>query len=124
MVFDLKTGKLLKVQGFFPLIKVTACDIELPKWKEEDYLLHNIDLSVFKENEVYDLIQKIPQTQKYFEKSLIMYDKEKGIIQVGQDIKIGEKGIRVNNNIFCGLNQNLDLKCVYIIPTRFKQIMS
>ena len=83
------------------------------------YLLHNFDLSTCNQNEVYDLIKKIPQTQKYFEKEFVKYDKEKGIIQVGGEMKEQETAIEVNNNILCGLDQNLDLKCLYIIPTRF-----
>lgn len=61
----------------------------------------------------------MPQTQKYFEKVPIRYDMEKGIIQVGEEIKEKENTIKVNDNILCGLDKNLDLKYVYIIPTRF-----
>lgn len=121
MVFELQTGKLLRIQGFFPLIKATVCTIDFPKWKEGDYLLYNIDLSVCRENEVYDLVRKIPQTQKYFEKKSIKYDKEKGIIQVGEDVQEGKDVIKVNNNIFCALDDNLNLRGVYIMPQRFIQ---
>lgn len=118
MVFELQTGKLLCIQGFFPIIQATKSNIHLPTYDKKDYLLH-IDLSMCNENEVYDLTKKIPQTQKYFEKKFIKYDREKGIIQIGHEMKKQETAIEVNNNILCGLDQNLDLKCVYIIPTRF-----
>lgn len=49
----------------------------------------------------------------------IKYDRRKGIIQIGKEIRDQDMAIEVNNNIMCGLDQNLDLKCVYIIPTRF-----
>ena len=61
----------------------------------------------------------MPQTQKYFEKISIKYDRGKGIIQIGEDVKEQDTAIEVNDNILCGLDHNLDLKCVYIIPTKF-----
>lgn len=79
----------------------------------------NFNLSLCNQNELYDLTQKIPQTQKYFEKMSIKYDEEKGIIQIGEEMKEEETTIKVNDNILCGLDQNLDLKCIYIIPTGF-----
>ena len=119
MVFELQTGKLLCVQGFFPLIQAAKSNIHLPTYDKKDYLLHNFDLSTCNQNEVYNLTKKIPQTQKYFEKKFVKYDREKGIIQIGHEMKKQETVIEVNNNILCGLDQNLDLKCLYIIPTRF-----
>ncbi len=121
LIFELKTGKLLGVQGFFPLIKANVCDIDFPKCKLGDYFLHNIDLSIFKKDEVYDLIQKIPQTKKYFEEMSVKYDKVKRIIQIGENSSEGENLIRANNNIVCGLDENSDLRCVYIIPEEFIQ---
>lgn len=119
MVFELETGKLVRVQGFFPIIKAIVCSIDFPVCKEKEFVLRNTDLSVYRQNEVYDIIQKIPQIRKYFEKQQIKYDKEKGIIQVGDEIQKGEVGIKVNDNIVCGLDNNLDLKCLYLIPTEF-----
>lgn len=119
MVFELRTGKLVKIQGYFPLIKAITCSISLPEWVEKEYVLKDIDLSVFKQYEVYDLIQKIPQLRKYFEKVQIRYDKEKGIIQVGNEMQKDEAGIKVNDNILCGLDRHSDLKCIFIIPTKF-----
>lgn len=52
---------------------------------------------------------------------LTKYDKEKGIIQIGSEMQEGEVGIRVNQNILCGLDNHLDLKCLYVIPTTFIQ---
>ena len=119
MPFDLHTGKLLCVQGFLPLIQALKSNINLPMCVKDDYLLQNFDLSTCKQNEVYDLIKKLPQTRKYFEKGSIKSDREKGIILIGDEMKKKENTIEVNNNILCGLDKNLDLKCIYIIPTRF-----
>lgn len=119
LVFELQTGKLLCIQGFLPLIQAFKSNIHLPVCDKADYLLYNFDLSTCNQNEVYDLTKKIPQTQKYFEKKSIKYDREKGIIQIGEEMKEKETTIEVNDNILCGLDTNLDLKCVYIIPTRF-----
>ena len=121
LIFELKTGKLLGIQGFFPLIKANVCNIDFPHYKLGDYFLQNIDLSIFKKDEVYDLIQKIPQTKKYFEEISVKYDKVKQIIQIGEDSKEGENLIKVNDNIVCGLDKNSDLRCVYIIPEEFIQ---
>lgn len=119
MIFELQTGKLIGIQGFFPIIKAITCSISLPVYDVKEYVLKNTDLSVYRQNEVYDMVKKIPQTRKYFEKMHIKYDKEKGIIQVGSEMKKGEVGIKINDNIVCGLDKNLELKCLYIIPTKF-----
>lgn len=119
IVFELETGKLIRIQGFFPIIKAIVCSISLPTCEEKEFVLKNTDLSVYKQNGVYDIIQKIPQIKKYFDKIQIKYDKEKGIIQVGSEMQKGEVGIKINDNILCGLDNNLDLKCLYLIPTKF-----
>lgn len=72
-------------------------------------------------DEIYDLIQKIPQTKKYFEEMSVKYDKVKRIIQIGENLSEGKNLIKVKNNIVCGLDENLDLRCVYIIPEEFIQ---
>ena len=119
LVFELQTGRLVRIQGFFPIIKAITCSINLPAWDEKDYVLQNTDLSIYRQNEVYDMIQKIPQIKKYFEKMQIKYDKEKGIIQIGSEMQNGEVGMKISDNILCGLDSNLDLKCIYVIPTKF-----
>lgn len=119
LVFEIQTGKLLCIQGFFPLVKASKGNVNLPVCKKGDYFLHNFDLSTCKQNEVYDLIKKVPQTQKYFANVVVKYDKERGIIQVGKETKGNETVIEVNDNIFCELDQNSDLECIYIVPTRF-----
>lgn len=119
LVFELQTGRLVRIQGFFPIIKAITCSINLPAWDEKDYVLQNTDFSIYRQNEVYDMSRKIPQIRKYFEKMRIKYDKEKGIIQIGSEMQNGETGVKVSNNILCGLDNNLNLKCLYIIPTKF-----
>ncbi len=119
MVFEVETGKLMRVQGFFPIIRAVSCNIDIPEWEEGDYLINNIDFSACKQNEIYDLIQKDPQTKKYFEKFVTKFDKEKGIIQIGEEMKEGDVGIKVNKNIMCGFDENSNLKCLYIVPTEF-----
>ena len=119
LVFEIQTGKLLCIQGFFPLVQASEGNVNLPECKKGDYLLHNFDLSTCKQDEVYDLIKKIPQTQKYFEKAPIKYDKERGIIQIGKETGENEIVIEVSDNIICGLDQNSDLESIYIFPTRF-----
>lgn len=124
MVFELQTGKLIGIQGFFPIIKAITCSISLPMCDKKEYVLKNSDLSSYEQNKVYDMLQRMPQIKKYFEKMQIKYDKERGIIQVGSDMQKGEIGIKINNNILCGFDNNLDLKCLYIIPTIFIGVKS
>lgn len=121
LIFELQTGKLLGAQGFFPLIQANVCNIDFPKCKSGYYLLHNVDLSMFKKDEVYDLTQKIPQTKKYFEEISLKCDKVKRIIQIGENPSEGENLVMVDNNIVCGLDENLDLRCLYIMPEEFIQ---
>lgn len=119
LVFEIQTGKLLYVQGFFPLIQATKNNINLPVCKKNDYFLHNFDLSTCEKNKVYDLTKKIPNTCRYFERIPTRYDEKRGIIQIGEEMKKNEMTIKVNDNILCGLDNNSDLKCIYILPTRF-----
>lgn len=104
LVFEIQTGKLICIQGFFPLVQAYEGNVNLPVCKKGDYLLYDFDLSTCKQNEVYDLIKKIPQTQKYFAKVPVKYDKEKGIILIGKETTEKETVIEVNDNIFCGLD--------------------
>lgn len=119
MVFELHTGKLVRIQGFFPIVKAITCSISLPMCDKKEYVLKKSDLSSYEQNKVYDMLQRMPQIEKYFEKMQIKYDKEKGIIQVGSEMQKGEVGIKINNNILCGFDSNLYLKSLYIIPTKF-----
>ena len=119
MVFELQTGKLIGIQGFLPLVQASNSKIFLPKFQKGEYLLQKFDLSKCNPNEVYDWTKIVPQTQKYFEKLSIKYDAENGIIQIGETLSEQETAIKVNDNILCGLDQNLYLKCVYIMPTQF-----
>lgn len=119
MIFAFKTGKLLRIQGFFPLIKSNVCNINLPIYEEGDYVLSNLELSSYEQNRIYDLICKIPQTREYFEKIIVRYDMEKGLIQIGKGAQTGEVGIKVSDNIICVLDHNLILKSLYICPTKF-----
>ena len=44
LVFEIQTGKLLCIQGFFPLVQASEGNVNLPECKKGDYLLHNFDL--------------------------------------------------------------------------------
>ena len=118
LVFHLQTGKLVGIQGFFPLVSANECNIELPDWKEGSFTLQNCELSKCKHNEIYDLAQVIPRAQKYFEKRKVKYDKREGIIQLGEELQKGESVIKISSNIFCGFDSNSVLKCLYIVPMK------
>ena len=113
------TGKLLGIQGFLPIIKANICEIDIPLSEKKDYVLQNILMENYQVNGVYDFLYKVPQSKKYFENNTIKYDKKKGIIQIGSEIQKGEMCIKVDENIMCGVDKNMNLKCVYIMPTEF-----
>lgn len=119
LFFELKTGKLMAIQGYFPLIKAVVGNIDIPEWTNGEYVLKHIDLAMFEHSAVYDLTQKIPRTRKYFDNAPLKYDEAKGVIQLGRELCKEEFGIKINDNILCGLDKNSDLKCIYIIPTQF-----
>lgn len=119
MIFELKTGRLCYVQGFFPIVNSKKCRISIPICSAEGYTLQNIDLSLCKQNEVYDLKDKIPQTEKYFTMDSIKYDVMQGIIQLGGEFNFRDVVIKVNENIICVIDDEFILKGIYIIPNRF-----
>lgn len=124
MFFELETGRLVAIQGFFPIINARVRDIALPRWEYGEYMLKNVDLSEFEPGMAYSLTKTMPKTRKYFGKTAIgrdklKYDKEKGVICIGCEAQTGDTGIKVNDNILCCFDENSTLKCVYLIPTRF-----
>ena len=119
LVFDMQTDELLRIQGFLSLVQASIEKIQLPPYENGSFLLNGTDLSMCKENEVYDMVKIIPRVKRYFENTPIKYDKGNGIIQIGKEPIENERTIRVNENILCSLDYNSDLECVYICPTKF-----
>lgn len=119
IICELNTGKVLGAQGFFPIVNALLSNIKLPKLESRDYFITNPERTNYKQGSVYDLINKIPETKKYFDPLLIRFDKEKGIIQIGVELSNDEMGIKANRNIICGYDSNLILKSLYIMPDRF-----
>jgi hypothetical protein len=119
LFFELQNGKFLGACGFLPLISADKCSIELPKYKSGDYFLHNIDLSMIKRGEIYDLKRKIPQTIKYFSDANFKYDRTQGIILLGESPSVEENVLKINKNIVCGLDESMNLKSIYLMPEDF-----
>lgn len=116
LAFEVKTGKFLFAQGFFPLIKALRTNVDFFSSEKKDYFLNNLDLSKFRQNEVYDLMHKFPETKKYFDFKKVKYDKKRSAIQVGEKIKKGDKLLEISNSLFCGIDENSVLKCIIMFP--------
>lgn len=119
IICELKSGKLLGVQGFFPLLKASIEIIELPNTKKCSYYIPGVHRLNCKKNSIYDLMKKVPETEKYFKPLFIRFDKNKGIIHIGVKLSKKEIGIKIDNNIICGCDMNLNIKSLYIIPNQF-----
>ena len=68
LVFDMQTDELLRIQGFLSLVQASIEKIQLPPYENGSFLLNGTDLSMCKENEVYDMVKIIPRVKRYFEK--------------------------------------------------------
>lgn len=118
---ELRTGKIVGVQGFLPLIMAEKDNINIKSFYEGDASIGDVNEHPYIENAAYDLLEKIPKSKKYFGTVSVKYDEKKGIIQLGTEIDFNEKIVKVNRNIYCGLDINEELKCIYIIPDVFKE---
>lgn len=131
-----KTGRVLKIDGYLPLINAEKVDIEEKPFEEGDVFIGDIGkykylnpvyfelISNQKNNGyikgvVYNLFSSEPDAEKYFCDKQPKYDERKGIIQIGTSITTKEELIKVNRNIYCGVDKNHILKCVLIIPDLF-----
>ena len=119
LLFEKKTGKLINARGFFPLIKAVKCKIDLPFIEESEYFLSDVILRKVHENDVWELIDIIPQCKAYFEDLTIKFDSNNGIILLGNEENIDPKRIRINDNLYIGCDKWSNLKCIYIKPTEF-----
>lgn len=118
MLFELKTGKFIGIQGYFPLLRAQKCKLTLPQIKNyNDYYLDNV--SGYRLGFTYDLTVEIPQTRTYFAKMNIKFDREKGIIQVGTNLGNNDKILKIDENIVLIFDHQNILKCIFIVPTVF-----
>lgn len=119
LIYGISNGKLLGIQGFFPIVKAVQCDIIIPRWERKDYFIHNYESLGCKQNRIYDLDKKVPNSARYFKPLDIRFDKNRGIIQIGKELLIEELVFKVDENITCGCDTDLNLKTIYIIPNIF-----
>ncbi|WP_099221554.1 hypothetical protein [Listeria costaricensis] len=117
---DKKNGRLLSIQGFLPLVNAIHTTILMKDYEEGSFYLEKDHIDWYQENQVYDLLSKIPEIQEYFAPLIIKYDEEKGIIQLGTDLDVQDILTKVNENIFCGTDEYMKLKCIYVVPSEFR----
>lgn len=120
LVIDFRTKRFLYVQGYFPLLNTLDSTIELPKEKKGDYFFDNIDVSNINPYDVFSLADKQPQSETYLKKFPRLFDKEKGIIQLGSNKMEKLDFIKINNNLIIGQDNKFVIKCMYIIPDKFE----
>lgn len=114
--FDFKSGKFSRVYGYLPLDQEAKCEIQLPDWKEGEYYLKDTGCE---SDMAYDFTQIVPETINYFGSGRVDFDRTKGVIFLGSKISEKEKGIRIDDNILLGFDEEGILKCIYIIPDCF-----
>lgn len=119
--YEMKNGKLIGISGFLPLVKAMRCSISLNGYEKGNIYLKDIQINQYQENFMYDILEEIPEIKRYFENQSIKYDNEKGIIQLGVEITSQDKLVKVDDNILCGMDSQLNLKSIYLIPTEFKK---
>lgn len=120
LVIDFRTKRLLYVQGYFPLLNAVDAMIKLPKERKGDYFFDKIDDSNISPYDIYSLADKQPQSEMYLKKFPELFDKEKGIIQLGSNERKRLDFIRINNNLIVGQDNKFIIKCIYIIPDKFE----
>ena len=114
--YILQSGKLVDVTGFLPLIKSEKTKINIGKYSSSSFFFED---SLAEANDVFDIFDKIPEIKKYFIPQTIKFDEDKGIIQVGTDLELEDKILKVNDSIFYGVDLDGFLKCLYLIPEKF-----
>jgi len=113
--FDYNTGELKFITGFLPLVKSKKISINVPNYIEENYCisLENIDyfpgmayeyFDFFTDSENYFLRDDLPMTY---------YDEATKLILIGTKDSI-DKCIKINKNIYCGIDETGNLKYLLI----------
>lgn len=120
LVYDFNSGKLLSVTGFLPLIHAAKVNISLGISTAGNIYLKNINDHAYQENFVYDMLDTIMSSKKYFSTLNLRYDMLHGIIQIGTNLNNSDQLIKINDNIVCGIDVKEDLKSVYLIPSEFR----
>lgn len=116
MIFDYSSGKLIGVQGFFPLLKATRIEIDFPIFIDGMYRVPRYDELEIAEYMAYDFDVICKESAKYFSPLTISYDSMKGLIIIGS-INISEDvAIRIRSDTFCFFDDNNNLKglCISI----------
>lgn len=119
IVVDYDTKQIVYLQGFFPLIKAAREKIVLPKAKQGEIYLRNIDFSNVERYDVFSLSSKVPQCKKYFDKYLTVFDESQGIIRLGETEEEECKFLQISDNLIIGHDLDLIPKCIYIMPDKF-----
>lgn len=119
IVVDYDTKQIIYIQGFFPLMKAERAQIVLPKAKQGNFYLSNINLSNIEPYDIFSLTSKVPQCKEYYEKNVTVFDESQGIIQLGE--VNGQECIflQINDNLIIGHDSALIPKCIYIMPDKF-----
>lgn len=119
LVIDLKSKKLLTVEGYFPLIQAVNKVLNLPNVNNGDFYITNFDFSFIEEFDVYKMSDMIPDVYDYFHKNPIYFDKINNIILFGDSNCVQECKVKINKNIIIGYDHKLNLKCIYIILDKY-----
>lgn len=122
LIFKNGTNDMIDVRGFLPLISASRKEINLPKCDKKRFTIKLVDGATIQGGHAYDYNKKACGGEKYFKEAIIAYDEKRGIICVGDDSCFNtDVAFEINKNVICVTDQNLILKCIYIIPDTFKR---
>lgn len=119
IVVDYDTKQIIYIQGFFPLIKAERAKIRLPKAKQGNFYLSNIDLSNVEPYDIFSLTSKMPQCKENYEKNVTIFDEAQGIIQLGKSYEQESTFMQISDNLIIGHDSALVPQCIYIMPDKF-----
>ena len=119
IVVDYDTKQIIYIQGFFPLMKAERAKIMLPKAKQGNFYLSNIDLSNVEPYDIFSLTSKMPQCKENYEKNVTIFDEAQGIIQLGKSNEHESTFLQISDNLIIGHDSALVPQCIYIMPDKF-----
>ena len=114
----ISSGKIIGVQGFLPLINSIKEKMEIKTYENGTLCIGNVSKYNYAENMLYNIFDKEPSSEQYFANKPIRYD-NRGIVFLGTFPENDERIIKINKNIFCGVDKLYNLKCIYILPDKF-----
>jgi hypothetical protein len=118
IIVDYMSGRMLTVEGFYPIIQAKKRIIRFPRNVKLDYFFDQRILVGLEKNMVYSLENRFPEYKSIFTIDNLYYDEKHGIIMNGIDDE-DLNYYRVSSNVCVAANKEGKLRCLYIKPDQF-----